>query len=70
MKEFEISQVDYEIKKQAAAKKKMKEVGVKFYKFSPEVEKWYYKTCYDSSWAYEEGRFGKVVTDFKKLMPK
>lgn len=70
MIEFEKSQIDYEIKKAEWARKKMEEAGAQFYKFSPEMEKWFYKKVYDSSWEYEEGRFGKVVTDFKKLMPK
>ena len=52
----------------AGAKKKMMDAGVEFYKFAPEVKKWFLETAYNSSWAYEEERHGKVVTDFRKLV--
>jgi TRAP-type C4-dicarboxylate transport system substrate-binding protein len=68
MIEYEIGQIDFEIKKMARAKKKMMDAGVEFYKFSPDVEKWFLETAYSSTWAYEEKRAGKVVTDFKKLV--
>ena len=48
----------------------MQKAGVEFYKFSPEMAKWYHSKIYDSSWKHEEERFGKVVTDFKKLVEK
>ena len=68
MKEYENNQIDFEIKKQIKAKKKMQAAGVEIYKFSPEMAKWFLETAYSSTWAYEEKRFGKVVTDFKKLV--
>jgi TRAP-type C4-dicarboxylate transport system substrate-binding protein len=70
MLEFEVEQVPVEIAKSQEAIQKMKDVGVEFYKFSPEMAKWYHDKIYDSSWKHEEERFGSVVTDFKKLMPK
>ena len=68
MIEYEINQMDFEAKKMAGAKKKMVDAGVEFYKFAPEVKKWFLETAYSSSWAYEEERHGKVVTDFRKLV--
>ena len=70
MIEYEIVQMDAEAKKMARAKKTMMDAGVEFYKFSPDVEKWFLEKAYDSSWAYEEKRFGQVVTDFKNLVNK
>jgi TRAP-type C4-dicarboxylate transport system substrate-binding protein len=68
MIEFEIEQKQYEIDKAEAARKTMIKAGVEFYKFPPEMAKWYHSKIYDSSWKHEEERFGKVVTDFKKLV--
>jgi TRAP-type C4-dicarboxylate transport system substrate-binding protein len=70
MIEFEKEQVQYEIDQKKQARKIMMDTGVEFYKFSPEVEKWYYDKIYNSSWQHEEERFGKVVSDFKQLIEK
>jgi TRAP-type C4-dicarboxylate transport system substrate-binding protein len=70
MLEFEVEQVQPEIAKQEGAKKLMIDKGVQFYKFSPETAKWYHDTIYNASWAHEEKRFGSIVTEFRKLMPK
>jgi hypothetical protein len=45
-------------------------VGAEFYKFSPEMVKWYYDKIYTPSWAHEEKRFGQPVRDFKELLEK
>jgi TRAP-type C4-dicarboxylate transport system substrate-binding protein len=70
MVEYEVEQVQPEIDKQEEAKKKMIDIGVKFYKFPPEMAKWYQDTLYNACWAHEEKRYGQIVTEFRKLMPK
>jgi TRAP-type C4-dicarboxylate transport system substrate-binding protein len=70
MIEFEKEAVKYETEKEEQARKTMMTAGAEFYKFSPEVAKWYYDKLYTPSWQHEEERFGQVVRDFKELLEK
>ncbi|MFZ0449161.1 MAG: TRAP transporter substrate-binding protein DctP [Desulfatiglandaceae bacterium] len=69
MRKYEVERVPVEIAKAEKADETMRKAGVQFYKFSPEMAKWYHDKIYNSSWQDEEKRFGSVVTNFRKLMP-
>ena len=70
MIEFEKEAIQYELDKERAAREAFIKAGAEFYKFSPEVAKWYHDTIYRTSWQHEEERFGQVVRDFKALLEK
>ncbi|MCJ7594349.1 MAG: TRAP transporter substrate-binding protein DctP [Desulfobacterales bacterium] len=70
MLEFEGEAVAYETRKEEEARKAFIKAGSEFYKFSPEMAKWYHDKIYDSSWKDELERHGKVVSDFKALLEK
>lgn len=52
----------------AKARKKMVEAGVEFYKFSPDVAKWFIETAYEAGWEYQMKRFPKETPKLKELL--
>ncbi len=52
------------------AREKMVKAGVQFYKFSPEVAKWFIETAYTSAWEYQQKRFPDVTPKLKELLLK
>jgi TRAP-type C4-dicarboxylate transport system substrate-binding protein len=51
-------------------KQKMVDGGVKIYKFSPDMAKWFLETAYNSAWQYQEERFPEVTRRLQQLMTK
>ena len=52
------------------AREKMVKAGVQFYKFSPEVAKWFIETGYNAAWEYQQKRFPDVTPKLKELFTK
>ncbi len=49
-------------------KKKAAESGVKSYKFSPDVAKWFRETTYNAAWEYQMKRFPKQTPKLRALL--
>jgi len=52
------------------AREKMVKAGVKFYKLSPEVDKWFIETAYNAAWENQQKRFPDVTPKLKELLLK
>lgn len=67
---FQSDKMEIDVMRVAAARKKMKEAGVQFYKFSPQDAEWLMKTAYDAAWDYQQDRFPEVTEQLRKLLTK
>ena len=70
MVEFQKDKMEIGIKRVAWGRKKMKDSGVEFYKFSPEDAEWLSKTAYDAAWEYQHKRFPEVTDNLQRLLTK
>ena len=52
------------------AREKMVKAGVEFYKFSPEVAKWFIETAYNAAWESQQKKFPDVTPKLKELLLK
>lgn len=60
----------WEFEYRAKAREKMVKAGVEFYKFSPEVAKWFIETAYNAAWEYQQKRFPDVTPKLRELLSK
>jgi len=70
MVQSEKYQLEEAEKEYAKMRKKIEASGVEFYKFAPEVAKWFLETAYDAAWAYQMKRFPEVTPKLKALLTK
>jgi len=70
VREFPKYSIQNHKKMNASARKAILAKGVEFYKFSPDVEKWFIDTAYEAGWAHQMERFPKETPKMKELFTK
>ena len=54
----------------AAARQKATAAGVEFYKFAPDIAKWFLDTAYNATWDYQMERFPQQTPKLRELLSK
>jgi TRAP-type C4-dicarboxylate transport system substrate-binding protein len=70
MIEYEKEKIGVEQKARAAARQKMINAKIEFYKLSPPVADWFVSTAYKAAWDYQQKRFPEVTVKLKDLLTK
>jgi TRAP-type C4-dicarboxylate transport system substrate-binding protein len=71
MGEFYAARMDAAARRVEGAEKKMKDMGIEFYKFkNPKDGEWLMKTTYDAGWKYQHDRFPEVTDQLEKFLRK
>jgi TRAP-type transport system periplasmic protein len=71
MGEFYSARMAVAAKSVEAARKKMMDAGIEFYKFAdPKDGEWLMKTTYDAGWKYQHDRFPEVTDQLEKFLRK
>lgn len=70
MIEYEDEYANVYKKQRAQLKQKGRDAGVKIYKFTPEVAKWFLDTAYNAAWEYQMKRFPKETPKLRELLTK
>lgn len=60
----------WEIEYRNKAREKMVKAGVEFYKFPPDMAKWFIDTAYTAAWEYQMKRFPDVTPKLRQLLSK
>ncbi len=61
---------EHDKKERAHAREKMIKAGVEFYKFPPDMAKWFIETAYNAAWEYQMKRFPDVTPRLRELLSK
>jgi TRAP-type C4-dicarboxylate transport system substrate-binding protein len=61
---------EWDAKDRIKAREKMIKAGVEFYKFPPDMAKWFIDTAYNAAWEYQMKRFPDVTPKLRELLSK
>lgn len=68
--EAEKNYIPLDVQERAVARQKAIKAGVKFYKLTPDVAKWFLDTAYNATWDYQMKRFPKETPRLRELLSK